>query len=205
MMDYKINLLNQQVCFKGFFTLEKFTLTHSLFAGGMCEPVNRELISHGNAVAILLYDPDADAVVIIEQFRIGAVNDPESAWVYELVAGFQETGESIEQVIERELKEEADLAFSRYEKVMEYYSNPASSSDRVTLVCAQVDSSLAGGIHGVETEGEDIKVHVIKFAEVASLIATGKLSSPTPIIAMQWLQLQRQRLRQEWGNIHDQP
>lgn len=200
-MDYKINLLNKQVCFKGFFTLEKYTLTHSLFAGGMCEPVNRELFSHGNAVAILLYDPDADAVVIIEQFRVGAMNDPDSAWVYELVAGFQEAGESIEQVVERELKEEAGLTLDRYEMIMQYYSNPASSSDRVILVCAQVDASLAGGIHGVETEGEDIKVHVVNFAQVGDLITSGKLSSPTPIIAMQWLQLQRDRLRQEWGTL----
>jgi len=199
-MQYKINVHSKAICFKGFFTLEKYELTHSLFEGGMCKPINREMLSRGNAVAILLYDPDADAVVIIEQFRIGAMNDPESAWVYELVAGFQETGETIKDVIHRELKEEANLECSRHETIMEYYSNPACSSDRVILVCAQVDSKLAGGIHGVDTEGEDIKVHVIPYVQIEGLLDEGILSSPTPIIAMQWLQMHRERLKIDWAS-----
>jgi ADP-ribose pyrophosphatase len=198
-MDYKVTINRQQNCFKGFFTLNKLTLTHSLFAGGVSKMLQRELIYHGDAVAVLLYDPIRDAVVLIEQFRVGAIDDPDGAWVYELVAGFQEQGESIEDVMHRELHEEAGLESSRYEPICTCYLNPANSSDRVILVCAQVDSSLAGGIHGVEAEGEDIKVHVFEYQQIEQLLAAGRLSSATPMIAMQWLQLNHARLRAEWG------
>jgi ADP-ribose pyrophosphatase len=198
-MDYKVTISKQQNCFKGFFTLDKLTLTHSLFAGGVSKPLQRELIHRGDAVAMLLYDPNADALVIIEQFRVGAVNDANGAWVYELVAGFQEQGESIEDVIQRELQEETGLESCRFEFISTYYSNPANSSDRVTLVCAQVDSSLAGGIHGVESESEDIRVHVFEYQQIGHFLSTGRLSSATPIIAIQWLQLNHERLRSEWS------
>jgi hypothetical protein len=41
----------------------------------------------GNCVAVILYDPDRDEVVLIEQFRAGAVLRPEHAWLIEIVAG----------------------------------------------------------------------------------------------------------------------
>lgn len=198
-MDYELTISKRQNCFKGFFTLDRLTLTHSLFTGGVSQPLQRELIYRGNAVAILLYDPDMDAVVIIEQFRVGALDDENGSWLYELVAGFQEQGESIEDVIERELHEEAGLEAARSEHIATYYSNPANSSDRVILVCAQVDASLAGGIHGLESEGEDIKVHVIPYQQIEHALQRRRSASATPLIAMQWLQLNHARLRSEWG------
>ena len=120
--------------------------------------------------------------------------------MYELVAGFQEQGESIEDVIQRELQEETGLVSCRFEYISTYYSNPANSSDRVILVCAQVDSSLAGGIHGVKSEGEDIRVHVFEYQQIGHFLSTGRLSSATPIIAMQWLQLNHERLHSEWSD-----
>ena len=198
-MDYKVTVHKRHNCFNGFFTLDRLTLTHSLFAGGVSQSLQRELIYRGNAVAMLLYDPDMDAVVVIEQFRIGAIEDANGAWIYELVAGFQEPGESIEDVIRRELQEETGLEYTRYEHIARYYSNPANSSDQVILVCAQVDASLAGGIHGVAAEGEDIRVHVFDYPQVAQLLDNGRSASATPLIAMQWLQLNHARLRDEWG------
>ncbi len=199
-MDYKFTIKQQQRSFSGFFTLDTLILTHALFSGGVSKPLQRELIYRGNAVAILLYDPDNDTIVIIEQFRVGAIHDPQGAWVLELVAGFQEQGESIEDVLHRELEEEAGLVATRHESIYSYYSNPANSSDRVQLICAQVDSTKAGGIHGIESEGEDIKVHVIPYQQIDDLLTTGRLSSATPIIAIQWLQLNHERLRTAWSD-----
>jgi ADP-ribose pyrophosphatase len=151
-------------------------------------------MSRGNAVAILLYDPDVDAVVLIEQFRIGALRDTQNAWVMELVAGFQEEGESIEDVVRREVMEEAGAKVGRIEIVCEFYINPANTSDKIILTYAQVDSTQVDGIHGVEDEGEDIMVHVMDFNTAIQEIQNGRVNSATPILALQWLALNRDRL-----------
>lgn len=200
-MKYKVDIKTTELCYQGFFRMEKYTLSHSLFAGEMCPPIQRELVSRGNAVAILLYDPDRDKVVMIEQFRIGALQDPEKAWVLELVAGFQEEGEKIEDVIHREVMEEAGCTVDTIEYISEYYVNPANTSDRTTLMYAEVDSSRASGIHGVREEGEDIKVHVLDFETVIEEINGGKVNSATPIIALQWLEIHRNRLLKKTSSV----
>jgi len=194
-LNYKIDIENCEKHYQGFFTLEKYTLQHSLFEGGMSEPIEREMFHHGNAVAILLYDPKEDSVVFVEQFRIGVIEYGKGAWVYELVAGYQEEGESIEDVVRREVYEESGLTVMHIEPVMNYHVNPANTSDQIQLVYAHVDSRSAGGIHGLKDEGEDIKVHVVKYNEMNTLFTGGRLPSATPIIAMLWLQLNRDRLQ----------
>ena len=48
-----------------------------------------------DAVAVLPYDPVADAVLLIEQFRIGTMLDLRSPWSLEPIAGIIEAGETI--------------------------------------------------------------------------------------------------------------
>jgi ADP-ribose pyrophosphatase len=197
-MDYQVDVRQRSLHYEGFLKLESFNLRHSLFQGGWSDYLDREVISRANAVAVLLFDPQQNKVVLIEEFRVGAINDPESAWVIELVAGYCEEGESLIDVMHRELQEEAGLQVHRHEVVIEFYSNPGICTDKVTVICAQVDASKAGGIHGVPSEGEDIRVVVYPFEEVGELLEKGILSSPSPIIALQWLQLNHQRLRDTW-------
>ena len=194
-MKYRIDIKKCQEFYEGFFKLEKYTLKHSLFAGGMSEPIEREMFHHGNAVAILLYDPEEDSVVFVEQFRIGAIEKGKGAWVFELVAGYIEEGESVEDVVHREVYEESGMTVTQIEPVMNYHVNPANTSDQIQLVYAHVDSTQADGIHGLKDEGEDIKVHVFKYDELNNLFSNGRLPSATPLIAIQWLQLNRDRLQ----------
>ena len=73
---------------------------------------------------------------------------------------------------------------------------PAPNS--ADLYCARVDSSNAGGVHGLADEHEDIKVVVLSFAEAMSLARGDKIKNGLTVLALYWLALERDRLRGEW-------
>lgn len=197
-MDKEFEILNTEVVYRGFFRLEKYRLKHALFAGGWSDELERELFRRGNCVAVLLYDPNKDAVVLIEQFRVGAILRPEQAWLLEIVAGAIEAGETAEQVAYREALEEAGCQIQALKVISEFYTTPGGSSEWITLFCGKVDSTGVQGIHGLDHEHEDILVRVVSFEEAYDLLVQGKINSGIPIIAIQWLALNRKKLRREW-------
>jgi ADP-ribose pyrophosphatase len=76
MNENDCQIIEREVCYQGFYRLERLRLRHRLFAGGMSPAIVREVIEKGDVAAVLLYDPTRDEVVMIEQFRIGARDDP---------------------------------------------------------------------------------------------------------------------------------
>jgi ADP-ribose pyrophosphatase len=195
----KVNVIEQEYLYRGFLRLKRIRLRHTLFEGGWGDEIDRELIERGDCVAVLLYDPDVDAVVLVEQFRVGALGHSKTPWLLEIVAGIVESGESSEAVAYRETVEEAGCAIEELRYICEYYSSPGAFSERMTLFCGRVDSSKVGGVHGVLAENEDIKVWVMPFDEAFELMTQGKVNSATAIIGLQWLALNREPLQREWG------
>ncbi len=198
-MSKPVDILDRTVAYEGFFTLEKIRLRHGLFAGGMSAELTRELFLRGRVAAVLPYDPVRDAVVLVEQFRIGGLEAAAGAWMLETVAGYADPHETIEAVARREASEEADLELLELRRICDYYPTPGASSELVSLFCARVDAGAAGGIHGLDAEGEDIRVHVVPFDEAMDLLASGTINSAMPIIALQWLALNREELLDLWG------
>lgn len=198
-MDKQFEILSKEIVYQGFFRVEEYRLKHTLFGGDWSTEIVRELFMRGSCVAVLLYDPDADKVVLIEQFRAGALLNPDKAWVVEIVAGAIEEGETAEQVAYRESMEEAGCEIQQLMVINEFYTTPGGSSEWITLFCGKVDSSQVGGIHGLEHEGEDIWVRAVDFDEVYLMLETGEIESAIPIIAIQWLALNKQKLKQKWG------
>ena len=88
-------IISREVLQQGFFRLEAITLRHRLFEGGWSEPMRREVHMRKDAVGVLLYDVAQDALVLVEQFRAGAVDDPATPWKLEFVAGLVEAGETL--------------------------------------------------------------------------------------------------------------
>ena len=199
-MNKQFEIIDRDIVYQGFFRLEKYRLKHSLFAGGWSAELDRELFRRGNCVAVLLYDPHLDKVVLIEQFRTGGILQPEKAWMLEIVAGAIEEGESAEDVAYRESVEEAGCEIQQIMVINEFFTTPGGSSEWITLFCGKVDCSYVGGIHGLDHEHEDILVRALDFDEVYQLLEDRKIESAIPIIAIQWLALNRQQLRQQWAN-----
>ncbi len=193
--DFKI--INETTPYKGFFSIKKVELRHTLFNGSWSKPITRELFHRGNCVAVLLYDPVRDEVVIIEQFRIGAIQLGQQAWLLEIVAGAIEPGETAEEVAHRESIEEAGCEIQQLVKINDFFTSPGGTSELLTLFYGKVDSSNVGGIHGLNEEDEDILVTTMKFDNVYQFLLEGKILSAIPIIAIQWLFINRERLRNE--------
>lgn len=195
--DYE--LIQREPCFEGFFRMEKIHLRYKRFDGTWSRDIAREVFMRGNATCVLPYDPVEDKVVLVEQFRPGAVFEDQSPWLLELVAGMNEEGEKPEDVASREALEEADLVLGELEKVCEFLVSPGGTTEKVFLYCAKVDSLGVGGIHGLLSEDEDIKVHALGFDEAMSLVADGTINNASAIIAIQWLALNRENMKAKWA------
>lgn len=186
-----VKVLDRDVPYQGFLSVEKYSLQHQCFEGGWSKPLSRELMLRKNAVAVLLHDPAHNALVLIEQFRIGALSDPESPWLLELVAGLIDSDESPEQIARRECQEEAGCEVSKLRKIHEFYLSPGASNEKLYLYYAQLDTSNLGGVHGLDSEGEDIRVHVLPCEKAFALLENGQINNAIAIIALQWLQQNR--------------
>jgi ADP-ribose pyrophosphatase len=197
--DKKFQIIEKKAVFDGFFKVNQVTFKHTLYRGGWSEPLEREVFERGNCVAVLLYDPKRDEVVIIEQVRAGALKlGAKQAWLLEIVAGAIEEGETAEDVAYRESIEESGCKVQELIKIMDFFTSPGGTSELLTLFCGKVDTTNVGGIRGLEHEHEDIAVKAVAFNEVCELLENGKLLSAIPIIAVQWLQLNRLSLREKW-------
>ncbi|KDM92442.1 ADP-ribose diphosphatase [Photobacterium galatheae] len=193
-----VEITKEEVRYQGFFRLKAFHFRHRLFAGGWSQPLTREMLDRGHAAALLPYDPIRDQVVLIEQFRIGALAGECQPWQLEIVAGMIEPGESEEAVVRREAVEEAGLAVSQMAYITRYLSSSGGCSETLSVYAGCVDSRLAQGIHGLEDEGEDIRVHVMSRQQAYDWVSSGKIENAASIIALQWLQLHYQQLQAEW-------
>jgi len=196
-MRYAIELVERRLCHSGFLTLARYRLRHSLYRGGWSAFLERERIEHLNAAAVLLYDPARDQVVMVEQFRIGALELGQGAWLVEPPGGVVEPGGDPPEVALREAKEETECAAWGIEPIASFHVSPGVAAQRLHLFCARVDASQAGGLHGNSAEGEDIRVLVIDAVHAIAGIGAGRLDTMAVIIALQWLALNRERLLAE--------
>jgi ADP-ribose pyrophosphatase len=184
-----VEILGKETLFKGFGSLVRYKIRHKLFSDEMSAPFLREIYERFKAVTVIPYDPKLNKVVLIEQFRVGALLDKETPWLLELVAGIIDKDKSEEEIAYLEVAEEAGLEVNKLIPIYSYWSSPGSSSEYVSLFCALVDASGAGGVHGLKDENEDIKVHVMDVAEAFAAVKNGKIRNASTIIGLQWLEL----------------
>ena len=182
--------------YEGFFQAARYFFRHSLFKGGQSDTVAREAFLRTPAAAVLLYDPELDNVVLIEQFRLGPMIEDDNPWMLEIVAGIAEPDENPEDVVIREAMEESGCTVSKLFPLYSYYPSPGACNEVIHLYCGLTDSSKAGGIHGLESENEDIKVHVIPAEEALAMLNSGHINNASTIIALQWLSANRETLQE---------
>jgi len=201
-----VNVQNLETVYQGYFRIDRYTLCHDRFNGGTIGPFQREVFERGHAAAVLPYDPITDSIVMIEQFRIGAyaarksphVSDDMSPWLFEVVAGIIEDGEAPEIVAKRETAEESGLHVKQLEKISAYMVSPGGTTETTHLFIGQVDSSEAGGLHGLANEFEDIRVHVVSADDAIALAESDSLQNAAFLVAMLWFKSNREALRKKW-------
>lgn len=194
----EVEILGRETLHVGFLRLDRLRLRHRRFDGGWTQPLSRELVIRGPAVGVLPYDPVRDEVVLIEEFRVGSWATGRDGRDVEIVAGIMEEGESPEAMAAREMQEEAGLSFSALEKIAAFLPNPGHSTELVILYCARVDAANAGGLFGMEHEGEDIRAFVVSADAAIDLLNSGRIGNATALVALQWFALHREALRKRW-------
>ncbi|EGR1891245.1 ADP-ribose diphosphatase [Vibrio vulnificus] len=195
-----VEVLSKEPLFLGFFKMIKYRFRHKLFAGGWSNVIEREMFERGHAAAMLPYDPIRDEVVLIEQIRVGAL-EHQHPWQLEIVAGMIDRDESADDVVRREAQEEAGLEVGQLVSVVSYYPSAGGCSEKLDVFIGEVDASKAHGIHGLDYEDEDIRVHVMTREQAYDLVKRGKIENGASIIALQWLELNHLQLKSQWLEI----
>jgi ADP-ribose pyrophosphatase len=180
--------------------IETFGFRHRLFSGEWSAERSYDVLRRGQAVAIVLYDPDHDRVVLVEQFRLPALLAGSSPWQLEVAAGLIDTDETPQAVAMRETHEETGLTLMGEPiRIQGYLPSSGGSDESVVLFCGRVDSTAAAGVHGLPEEHEDIRVVVKTLAEVEALLDTGAIESGHTLIGLYWVLRHRDHLRRLWS------
>ncbi|MEH8016492.1 ADP-ribose diphosphatase [Rheinheimera muenzenbergensis] len=194
-----VEILDKTTVFQGFFRLDRYSLRHKLFNGGWSEPMQREIFERGHAVVVLPYNAETDELVLIEQFRAGAMFSRASPWLLEAIAGMIDPGETPEQVAQREAEEEAGLTIAELWPMLSYSSSPGGTTERIQLFLGRLTAPVQPGIFGLAQEHEDIKVHVVARQQAMQLLAEQKIDNAASVIALQWLALNLDQVKARWG------
>ncbi|MBD2795832.1 ADP-ribose diphosphatase [Xenorhabdus sp. 18] len=198
-----VEILSRKTLYRGFFKMTEYQFRHRLFRGGWSETIKREVFERGHAGVLLPYDPVRDEVVLIEQIRIPAIETSQTPWLLEVVAGMIEEGENAEQVVRREAVEEAGIEVKRCQPALSYLSSPGGTTERMHIFVGEVDATIASGVHGLEGEHEDIRVLVVSREQAYQWVEAGMIDNAASVIAIQWLALHHEKLKQAWLGNHD--
>jgi ADP-ribose pyrophosphatase len=192
-------IAEEKTVYSGFFKIKKFLLTHRLFRGGSTGQISRELFCRGTSVGVLLYDPKTDLVGLARQFRIGCLENEQGPWVWEVIAGIIDKNETPEQSALREVKEESgiNITHANLVPICNYYSSPGGTDERLQLYCAIAGLTEMENIFGLDDEAEDILFKTFACREVIGAMLEGSINNAATLIALQWLQLNRQNLREK--------
>lgn len=195
--DYEI--VKHELLYQGVFKLSRYHLRHRLFKGGWSPVFKRELHERASAAAVLPYDPLLDRVILIEQFRPGSFANPKGPWLMEIPAGIITHNATPEEVAHHEAEEEAGCTLLDLTFICDFFVSPGGSNEFLTLYCGRVDASHTEGIHGLPTENEDIRVHNLTVDEAIEKLNAGEIKTSPAIMSLWWLQLNKERIKSEWG------
>lgn len=184
--DFEIQ--SREYIYTGFIKVEKVTIRHQLFnQTEYTASIHRELIHRKEAAGVLIYNDELQRFALIEQFRIGAIDDEVSPWQLEIIAGVLDGDESPETCIRRESLEESGCEIDELEHLYSFYPSAGACDEVFHLYVAQANLPEHGGIFGMPDEGENIQLHILQYSNLAQLMSSQRLRNAPVIMALQWL------------------
>lgn len=178
----------ERVIHDGYMTFEVGRLTFKRFDGRVVTAHGRELLTRGQVVGVLPYDPHRDEVVLVEQVRVGCAHT-RRPWVLEIVAGTLDEGESLTTAARRELEEETGLHADSLKCMAHYRPSPGASTELVHVYLAHVDATQVQPFAGMEDESEDIRCHRFALKDAMRMVRDGVIDNAVSVIALQHLAL----------------
>lgn len=203
-MEDGLEVIGCTTVYTGFLRLAQYRLRAQFPLSAPEEILYRERIEGLRSAAVLPFDPVRERIVLVKQFRVGALAAPEGAWLLEPPGGMVDAGESPETAAKREAWEETGCRIGDLVPMFRCHTSPGFSDERVDLYCGRVDSSSVPAVGGRHGEGEWTEVVTLDLDAAIRDLGRGQLTAATLIIAVQWLALNRQQLRELWG-LSDAP
>lgn len=160
--------------------------------------VERHLEDHGNAIAVLPYDPERRVALLLTMPRAPVI-DAGLPPILEVIAGTIEREDIAEQA-RTEAMEEAGLELELLEPVVNLWSMPSFSRERAQLYLACYSAGQrigAGG--GAPEEHENITVSEIPLAELRRMTDAGRLEDAKTLVLVLALRLRRPGLFEDFG------
>ena len=134
----------------------------------------RDIVVHPGSVVLLPIFPDG-TILLVRQYRHAA-----RAFLWELVAGRVDAGESPVQAAHRELAEETGYSARRLRKLLEIFPSPGFVSERMWIFFA---TGLAPGAARPEDD-ERISARRFSLAALERMIRRGALRDAKSIAAI---------------------
>ncbi len=156
--------------------------------------VRREVEDHGEAVAVLAYDPERKRALLVRQFRAPLCLAGAKTNLTEAIAGLKESEEP-EQCARREAMEEAGIALKSLDYVATVWSMPGISTERMHLFLASFSAADRTGNGGGRTdEEEEIEIVELGLPELARQADAGEINDLKTLALVQSLRLRRPEL-----------
>ncbi|MGY4642180.1 NUDIX domain-containing protein [Cellulomonas sp. URHB0016] len=139
--------------------------------------VLREYVDHPGAVAVVALD-DEDRVLLLSQYR-----HPVRHELWELPAGLLDVeGEDLVTAAARELAEEADLVAGSWSRLVEFFTTPGGSDERIVVFLARDLSAVADSDRYTRVDEEAGMVLAwVPLDEAVEAVLAGRLHSPSAI------------------------
>lgn len=134
----------------------------------------REIVEHENCVAIVALD-DADNILLVKQFR-----KPVEKELLEIPAGGIDPGETPEDAVRREMREETGFLPQKVAKLGGFYSSPGFCTEYLHLYLATdlVSSPLQA------EDSESITLMRVPLNQITGLIASGAICDAKSIAGL---------------------
>jgi len=136
----------------------------------------RTVVTHPGAVAVLALD-DAQRVLMIRQYR-----HPVGRLLWEIPAGLRDAaGESPLQTAQRELLEETGYRAREWHTLVDYFSSPGFSTERLRIFLARGIEPAGDSAPEREHEEKFIVADWVPLDEAVRLALAGKLHNGSAI------------------------
>ncbi len=147
-----------------------------------------EVVQTHDSVAILLYDEEADAFVLVKQFRPAVYLKNSDGYTWELCAGLIDKEKPIETIAAEEVFEECGYAVeeSALERITSFFTAVGFAGGEQTLFFATVNDRMRVGSGG-GIDDEQIEVVTVPLAEARSfMLDETKAKTPGLMFAFMW-------------------
>jgi ADP-ribose pyrophosphatase len=134
---------------------------------------------------VVLFNRQNNTLILIQQFRYPVYRalKKKNVWLYELVAGVVEPGETPQAVVRREVMEEAGYKVRNLKLLTSFFPSPGALTERIYVFYAEVAGrENAGG--GLALEHEDIRVRELPVAKVYKMLEQGEIEDAKTMIGL---------------------